>query len=162
MHTSLKEYVAKKRLPISLINQFKEITTSRQRYLKGKINKAEVDKIMREASTYLRHLTESTQRKARSELEKITIRFRHGKDKIGEIFVFENEIYVVLDIKDKEGTIKRTSLNKEGKIGELKKIDYKEFDEKIKNLIAPESLLLKSSTVDDLKKIFGKEFEIIF
>ncbi|MDD5331996.1 MAG: hypothetical protein PHE43_04245 [Candidatus Nanoarchaeia archaeon] len=122
------------------------------------VMKQEIAKTLRESNEYIKTLVEHIERKKSYELDKITIRFKHG-DLIGEVLLFDKVAFIIDNIE------KRDEINKAdiigGKLRNINKSSLEEFEEYIKTAKIPASVFIQESIFSDLKTLFGKDVEIM-
>ncbi len=156
----IKKYCEQEGLPVSIADDYKLFEKTVKDLKAKKIKKEEVEKVKRQLRNYIRVLEEHMQRKKFLELQKSKISFKYGKDKLGEILLLDDQIFVLeLGIKDKE--IKKAKIKADGKIEKLQKSNINELDTTLatKELLKRNSLKLK--TIDSLRKIYGEKLELV-
>ena len=60
-------------------------------------------------------------------LDKIKIRVKHG-EKAGEVYVFDDIVYIIDDVNAKDKSVKKVKLSDNGEFGDIKKSSMKEFE----------------------------------
>ena len=149
----LKKLVDKGEVPKKYLTTLQKIIKARD----TKVSKAENEKLRREARLYIKSILEFVQSKRGFERERSKLRFKYG-DKEGELFVVENKIFIVKDIKEKD--IVKGNLHENGTISNVSKSSLEELENELKN-IKQEDIFLKDKTINSLKEITGKDIEIL-
>ena len=155
-----EELVKKGKIPEKFLRTLKTIIKAKEDYLKNKITKQEVEKIRKEANILIRALVDIVQRKKGMDLERSKIRIKYG-DKIGEVMVLENTVFIIKDINQENREILKGIFTKENCIGELKNSNLTEFENELKNIKSIKKILVNENTLNDLKKVFGNSLEIL-
>ena len=155
-----EELVKKGKIPEKFLRTLKTVIKAKEDYLKNKITKQEVEKIRKEANMLIRALVDIVQRKKGMDLERSKIRIKYG-DKIGEVMVLENTVFIIKDINQENREILKGIFTKENCIGELKNSNLTEFENELKNIKSIKKILVNENTLNDLKKVFGNSLEIL-
>ena len=142
-------------VPKKYLETFKKIKEAKAK----RLNKAENDKIAREARMFLKSIAEFIQRKREFELERVRVRIKYG-NKYGDVFIFDNVVFIIEDIDAKEKVVSRASL-KSGKLKDIKKSSMLDFEKFTKDVKIHSRVFVKDKLVNDLKGIFGKDIEIM-
>ena len=153
---NFKELVKKREIPQKYYDVFKNLMDIKRK----KLSKAEHDKIAREARMFIKTMLEFIQRKRGLELERAKIRVKYG-DKFGEIFLLDNEAFIIEDIDNKEKEINKAQILEDGGLGDIKKSSLEELENKIGKVKIPERVFIKNKLFDNLKEIFGERVEIL-
>ena len=156
----VKKYCADNKLSPRISEIIKDISKAKKDFDAGKLTKAEIDKCSREASTYIRLLVDHMQRKKHLELERVTIRFKHG-EKVGEVILLDKTAIIIEDIAAKEKTFQKATIDKTGKLRDIKKASIEEFESLISKTQIPTVLTVKEQIFESLRNLLGKEIEII-
>ncbi len=106
---------------------------------------------------YIKNILEFVQRKRGFERERSKLRFKYN-DKEGELYVINDKIFILKDLKEKE--IVKGSLDKNGVISNVVKSSQEEMETEFKN-IKQQDIFLKEKTLESLRNIVGKEVEIL-
>ncbi len=156
----IKQYTVENKLPENLSEILKGIIQAKKDFDQKKLVKAESDKVLRESSTYIRILADHVQRKKHQLIEKTTIHVRYGKQ-MAEIILLEKVAILILDQEAKEKIYQQATIDKEGKLKDIRKIDPEEVEVILSKVEIPGVVTLKEQTFESLKTLFGKELEII-
>jgi len=141
--------VKKGKLPKTVLTILEKIRQAKTAIGKGKISRAEINNVRRDADLLMRMLTEYAQRKDMLEAEKLRFRAKiDGKD--AELYIFEKNIYVAFDNAVKKidvDNVKITDSSRDDLDVALKK-------EPNEGKITPGVLAI-------LEKLLGKKVEIL-
>ncbi len=151
-HT-LKKISDKGEVPKNYLTILQKIVKARE----TKLSKAESEKLRREARLYIKNILEFVQRKRGFERERSKLRFKYN-DKEGELYVINDKIFILKDLKEKE--IVKGNLDKNGVINNVVKSSQEEMETEFKN-IKQQDIFLKEKTLESLRNIIGKEVEIL-
>ncbi len=158
LESAFKKYCQQNNLSQKLPQTLSALMKAKRDFQNKKLLKAEIDKIRREASTYIRLLVEHLQRKKRFELERATMRFKYG-DKIGEAILLEKNAFIVVDIDAKDKEVQKARIEKGRLIG-IEKSSIKELEEAIQKPVISKTFI-KKHIFEDLKNLFGQDVEIM-
>ncbi|MBU2634098.1 MAG: hypothetical protein KJ674_02535 [Nanoarchaeota archaeon] len=153
---NFKALIKKKEIPAKYYEIFKDVMNIK----KKKLSKAEHDKLGREARIFIKTMVEFIQRKRGLELERTKVRVKYG-DKYGEIFLLDNEAFIIEDMDAKDKEINKATILDDGGLGSIRKSSLEELEKKIKNIKIPERVFVKNKLFGDLKEIFGDHVEIL-
>ena len=153
IENALKKVVDKGEIPKRYLITLQKIIKARD----VKLSKAENEKLRREARLYIKSILEFIQRKRGFERERSKLRFKYG-EKQGELYIIQNKIYIVKDLKEKD--IVKGNLENNGKITNVSKSSQEELESEFKN-IKNEDIFLKDKTIESLKEIIGQDVEIL-
>ncbi len=156
-----EELVKKGKIPNRFLSVLKSVIKAKEEYTKKKITKQEIEKVRREANLFMRAMIEIIQRKRGLDLEKAKIRIKYGENKIGEVIIFNNRVYIIKDINAQEREIINGILTDKLSIGELKNSNLNEMEESLKDVKTIQKVSVNENTITDLKKIFGENMEIL-
>ena len=148
------------KVPEKFLRSFNEILKAKKDYDAKKLTKTDVEKVRKSAGAFIKEMIESIQRKRGRELERARVRVKYG-DKYGEIILLDKEAYIIEDIDQKEKSVQKASITKEGGIAGIKKSSYEEFEKALVDMQIPPRVFLKEKLFEDLKKIFGPNVEIL-
>jgi uncharacterized protein (UPF0332 family) len=157
-----KKYCDKEGLPVKLVSDLKTFTKAYKDFKAKKLSKAESDVVKREVRTFLRIIEDHMQRKRFLGVERAKIKFKHGKDKIGEILLLKDVAFIVKNLNAKQKEIIKVQIDKKGRLKNPTKTDVLEMDKVLVDTEIPKSLSVKEGIFEDLKEIMGKDIEIIF
>ncbi|MBS3143856.1 hypothetical protein J4446_03215 [Candidatus Woesearchaeota archaeon] len=152
-----KSLVNKNEIQKSYYDAYKSIKEAKSK----KLSKAENDKVGRDTRSFIKHMSEFLQRKMGIKLDKIKIRVKHG-EKAGEVYVFDDIVYIIDDVNAKDKSVKKVKLSDNGEFGDIKKSSMKEFEADSNKFKVPKSIFVKEKLFEELKKIFGKDMEVMF
>jgi len=140
------------KLPSDALRLFNKAISQKNALAKGKLSRTELYEARRDGQQLLRLLTEYAQRKEILEAEKIRFPAKIA-DKEAELYIFEKNIYIIPDVKEKE--VKKIIIE-QNKIVESSK-------DEIDNALKKESKQGKLSNEILLKveKLLGKKIEIL-
>jgi uncharacterized protein (UPF0332 family) len=145
------------RLPDKFLRTLKSVIRGKKEYDSGKLTKTDVDKIRKDANEFIRNVIEHSQRKRIREFEKAKLRIKYG-DKVGEVNVFENQVFIIKDVENPDKEITKAKLHEDGSLGMSEKSSSEELD---KATGRPKLAAIKEATFESLKKIFGKEMQVL-
>lgn len=154
---SFKKYVSENNIPVRQVNYLKEILNAKSKF--SKLNKAELDKVQRNARIFLNRMNEHYQSLRFDELSRVKLQFRYAKH-IGEIYLLDKVAYIVPDVQAKEKEMQKAKLTKKG-IGKIEASEFKEFEKAISEAKIPSKVVVPTNLVDDLKKVFGEDLELV-
>ena len=148
--------VARGEIPKKYYDVFKMILKLKAQ----KLNRAEIQKITREARVFIKTLVEFIQRKRGVELERAKVRVKYG-DKFGEVYLLDDVAFIIADIDAKDKEVNKANINEDGSLHNIKKSNILEFEKHIKDVKIPEKVFIKEKIFEDLKKLFGSKVEIL-
>ena len=154
----LKLLVDKGKFSSAFIDIFKNIIKMKNEF--RSLTKEEVEKIKKESAVFIRALIEHIQRKRGMELERAKIRVKYG-DKYGEVFLLEENAYIISDIDAAEKKIGKAKILPNGGIGKISDSKLEELEEAIASSRIPKKVFIKEKIFEDLKNLFGKDVEIL-
>ncbi len=155
-----EELVKKGKIPEKFLRTLKIVVKAKNDYIKNKITKQEVEKVRKEANIFIRALVEIVQRKRGLDLERAKIKVKYN-DKIGEVFVLDNSVFIIKDVNSEEKEILKGVFTENYCIGELKKSNMSEMEDYLKNMKIIRKVSFNENTMSDLKKVFGDKIEIL-
>ena len=159
LEKAFADYLKKNNMPAKLTDVLKDIKKAKTDYKQNKLNKAEAEKVRRDARLFIRVISDHLQRKKLFELEKSKIRFKHG-NKVSELIALEKEVYITEDIKEKDKKVLRVTLNN-NKLGEVFNSSSKELEEALTKEKLSEKFSINEKLLEDLKKIYNEDIEIL-
>ncbi|MCD4759832.1 hypothetical protein K8R33_03010 [archaeon] len=160
LEIGFKKFCSKEGLPVKLANDFKELVKANKEFKAKKLAKAEIDKVKREARTFIRVLEDHILRKRFLGVERAKVKFKHG-DKVGEILLLKDVAFITKDIKAKDKKIFKADLVK-GRLKKVVKSDVLEMDKALIGKEIPKVLSVQEGLFEDLRKLIGKDIEIVF
>ena len=155
-----EELVKKGKIPEKFLRTLKLVIKAKEDYNKKKITKQELEKVRKEANMFIRALVEIVQRKRGIDLERSKIRVAY-KDKIGEILVLNNTVFIIKDISAAEREISKGNISEKGFVSDLKASSLLELEEFIKNIKEIKKATFNANTLSDLKRVFGEDIEVL-
>ena len=159
LEKGLSRLVDKNELDKKLLVMFKDLTNAKAEYKKGKLSRAEIDKVRKESRLFVRTLVDYMQFKRARDLDRVTIRVKYN-NKFGEIILFDEVAFIIEDSAKKD----KIGKGKVGKDGGILGIEQSNL-EALENFVAkekiPRNVFIKEKTFESLKTIFGNEIEIL-
>jgi uncharacterized protein (UPF0332 family) len=159
LEKGLDKLVKKGEFDKRLIVMFKDLVEAKSDYKKGKLSRAEIDKVRKESRLFMRSLVDYIQFKRANELDKITIKVKHG-NKFGEVILFDEVAFVIEDSARKE-QIGKGSIGKDGSLNGIEKTSLEEFEKFISKAKVPKNVFIKEKTFESLKELFGDKIEVL-
>jgi hypothetical protein len=153
------ELVEKGKIPTKFQRILKDVFKAKKDYDQKKLTKAEVEKVRKDSSGFIKVIVEYMQRKRGRELEKTGIRLKHG-EKYGEVVLLGDTAYVVDDIDAADKTIQKAKIKTDGSLGPLQNSSLEEMEEDLAKIRIPDKVFIKQPIFEDLEKIFGKDVEV--
>ena len=93
------------------------------------------------------------------QLDAAKLRIKYSDNKIGEIYLFNDVIFLIKDMSNKD-KIEKSKLNN-GKISGLEESSFKELEEHALKNPNNKRVSVNNSLYNSLREIFGMDFEII-
>ena len=156
-----EELVKKGKIPEKFLRTLKVVIKAKNDYLKKKISKQEVEKIRREANIFIRTMIDIVQRKKGLDLERAKLKIKYENDKIGEIIILDNNVFIIKDINAPDKEIIKGIVSDNSLFGEFKKSNLTEFEEYLKKTKIVKKISITENTLKDLKTVFGDKIEIL-
>jgi len=150
----LKTYCGKNNLSLNLPVTLDEVLKANADYKAKKITRAELDKVTRDASSFIRTLVEHMQREKNYALDRATVKFKYG-NKSAQALILNNFAYIIPDLEAKEREYQKAKIKADGSLDNLTKMDIVEFEKVINGAELPPRIMVKQKTFESLKKIFG-------
>ena len=148
------------RIPEKYLRILRTLEKAKKDYDANKLNKAEVEKVKKDSTQFIKFMVEYIQRKRGRELEKTKIRVKHG-DKYGEIILLGEKAFIIHDIDQEEKSISKAWINKDGSLGNIKESNLEELEKELVKVEIPPKVFIKEPIFENLKNIFGKDVEIL-
>lgn len=126
----------------------------------GKLERAEMQKVRREARSLLNQLTNVLQAKRAVRLTKNRMKVKYG-DKFGEVYVFPGKVYMVMDVNAAEKEVQKAELTKDGILKQIQGSTIIELEDALLGNLAVQQAF-PGKLFDELKKIFGQQVEVHF
>ena len=155
LELELKKLSDKGEIPNKYYEIFKRVNALK----KQKLNKVEGEKIRKEAREYIKVMMELIQRKQAMQLEGAKLKVKYSGSKIGEVYLFDNDVFIIKDISNKD-KIEKSKLNNGG-ISDLQESSLKELEEFALKNPSTKRIGINSSLYNSLREVFGMDFEII-
>lgn len=153
-----QEIVKKGIVPEKYNRLLKNISSAKEKFDKGALEKFDVDKTKKEANEFIKTMVEHLQRKRARELEGAKLKVKYG-EKVGEIIFLDDSAFITLNIDSDARELKKAKfLNNELTSIVDAKID--ELEHSLANAKIP-AILLNDKLMHGLKKIFGDDVQII-
>ena len=145
-------------IPDKFLRILQLLIKSKKEYDAKKLNKAEIEKINKEARLFIRSLVDFIQRQRGVELDRAKVRFKYG-NKFGEVLLLDKIAFITDDLENKEEVNK--ALLKNGSLQDLEKSSLEELEKNLKNVKIPKDVFIKEKIFEDLRKLYGKDVEIL-
>ena len=155
----LNELVKKGVMSERFVGILKEVIKAKKDYDAKKLSKQEIEKVRRLASIFIGAMTEHIQRKRGLELERAKIRFKYG-DRFGEMYLLEDDVYIIEDIDAKEKSVRKSKMDKDGRLSKFTESSLVELESEITKRRIPKHVFIKEHIFEDLKGLFGKDVKI--
>ncbi len=159
LEKGLSKLVDKNELDKKLLVMFKDLTNAKVEYKKGKLSRAEIDKVRKDSRLFMRILIDYIQLKRARELDRITVRVKYD-NKLGEVMMFDEVAFIIEDSAKKD-KIGKGKVGKDGSILGVEQSSLEEFENFVVKEKIPRNVFVKEKTFESLKAIFGKEIEIL-
>ncbi len=150
----------KEKVPEKYLRALKRILKAKAEHESGKLTKQEADKAKKEARAYIKDMVEQLQRKRAMDLEKVKVRFKYGKDKMGEAVLLDNKVFITKSVEDRDKMLV-AAMTKDGGLDNPKKTTLEELEKHIAKLGHPKRVFVKEKLFEDLKNLVGEEIEIL-
>ncbi|MBI4438584.1 nucleotidyltransferase domain-containing protein [Candidatus Woesearchaeota archaeon] len=147
------------KVPAKFLRTFGAISAAKKDYDSGKLTKAEVEKVKKDAEGFTRFMIEYVQRKRGRELERARIRVKHG-NRYGEVLLLDKEAFIIHDIDHRDKEISRALITESGGLASIRASSGEELEKSLARSQIPERVFLKEPVFEDLKRIFGKDVEV--
>ena len=139
---------------------FKDIHKAKKDYDTGKLSRAEVAELHKNANELFKFLVEHIQRKRSRELDRSRLRLKYG-EKYAELTMLENTVFIISDIESEQKEFNRAELSADGRIHTVGKSTVEEMEHVLATAKVPPKVFIKETTFEDLKKIFGADVQIM-
>ncbi|MBI2507504.1 hypothetical protein HYV89_00975 [Candidatus Woesearchaeota archaeon] len=159
LEKGISKLVSKGELDKKFSVMFKDLTNAKNEYKKGKLSRAEIDKIRKDSRLFIRTLLDYIQFKRARELERVTIRVKCD-NKLGEVMLFDNTAFIIEDSAKKD-KIGKGKIGSDGSIINIEQSNLEELENFIAKEKIPKNVFIKEKTFESLKTIFGKDIEIL-
>ena len=159
-YKAFKKYCDQENLPEKIFVILKEIEKAKEDYKSKKITSAEIEKVRREARTFIRVMVDHIQRKKHYELDKATVKFKYGGN-YGSVLMLDNKAFIIADAKEGGRDIQKAKIDKNGNITDVKKATLEEYEDAISKAKVPGRIFIKEKFFENLKNLFGKDVEVM-
>ena len=148
------------KIPEKFLRILNDIAKAKKDYDEKKLTKHEVDKVKKDAGSFIRFMVEYLQRKRGRELEKTKIRVKHG-NRYGEVLLLGDTAFIIHDIDQKDKEVSRAKINKDGSLGTPQPSNLEELEKHLAKIEIPQKAFIKAPIFTNLERIFGKDVEIL-
>lgn len=155
----LNELVKKGIMSERFLGILKEVIKAKRDYDAKKLSKQEIEKVRRLGSIFIGAMTEYIQRKRGIELERARLRFKYG-DKFGEMYLLEDDIYIIDDVDAKDKSVRKSKMDKDGRLTKFTESSILELEGELTKKRIPKHVFIKEHIFEDLKSLFGKDVKI--
>jgi hypothetical protein len=152
--------VDEEKVPEKFLRILQDVKKAKKDFLAKKLTKQELNKVKKEARVFIKAMVEHLQRKRIFELERARIRFKYGKDKVGEVLVLGNDAFITKDLEHRDKLL-QAKVAKDGSLLEAKESSLEKLEKHLKEKHAPKKLFINEKLFDALKDIVGKPIEIM-
>ena len=159
LENGLSKLVDKGELDKKFLVMFKDLTNAKAEYKKGKLSRAEIDKVRKDSRLFIRTLIDYIQFKRARELDKVTVRVKYN-NKFGEVILFDDIAFIIEDSAKKD-KIGKGKVGKDGSIHGIEQSNLEELENFVAKEKIPKNVFIKEKTFESLKTIFGNEIEIL-
>ena len=154
------ELISQGKMPAKYLRLLNEVLKAKEDYDKGKLTKAEAEKIRKKSSDFIKFLVEYMQRKRGVELERARIRVKHG-NRFGEVLLLDKDAYIIHDLDHEEKEISKARIKPDGSLGIPEKSSLEEMEHALAKVDIPPKVFIKQPIFEDLKNFFGKDVEVL-
>jgi uncharacterized protein (UPF0332 family)/predicted nucleotidyltransferase len=154
------EMVHSGKIPERFLRMLEDVVKAKKDYDAGKLSKAEVDKVKRDSSQFIRFMVEHLQRKRGRELERTKIRVKHG-ERYGEVILLDQVAFIVHDIDKPEKEVSKAVIKADGSLGTPEPTTMEELEQHLAKIEIPAKVFIKQPIFEQLKGIFGKDVEVL-
>ena len=137
-------------------NKLEDIIKLNNQKKKKQIDYEALKKTSYELNKMLKNIIDSIEVR---DAEKKRIQFKTESDKIGEVYIFEKEVYIIKDIKNPDDIIK-ADIDK-GMLKNERVSNKDEFKDALSHLMPGKKMLIDLSLLEDLKSVIKEDFKII-
>ena len=155
-----KEIVHKGIIPERYLRILKEVHKAKRDYDAGKLSRAEVSQLHKDAGEFLKHVIEHVQRKRGKELERARVRVKYG-ERFGEVVLLDSIAFIIMDLDAQEKEVLKGDLTHEGRIVNLAASSLEALEHSLATVKIPPRVFLHERLFEDVKKIFGNNVEIL-
>jgi hypothetical protein len=159
LKTFEKELIDTGKVPHKYLRMTKDIIKAKKDYNQGKMTSTDIAKMKKASRGLHKYLVEHIQRKRGKEIEKATIRVKHGK-KYGEVLLLGKQAFIVHDIDAEEKQISKADIAKDGSLENITESSNAELEKAIAEIDMPGKVFIKQPIFSELKDIFGKDVEV--
>ncbi len=152
-----KELVDKGKIPERFFKTLKLVEKTKK---EAKLSSQELEKVKKEARSFVKAMVEYVQRKRGFELERAKIRFKYG-DKFGEVLLLNDIAFITEDIDAKDKKISKAKIKTDGSLADIEQSRLEELEKSISTVAIPSKVFIKEKIFEDLKRLFGKDIEVL-
>jgi uncharacterized protein (UPF0332 family) len=147
------------KLPEKMLTILQNVMKAKKDFKAKKITKQEIEKINKEARTYIKIMIEHIQRNRGLELERARIRFKY-EDKFGEVLLLDKIAFITPNLENRE-EVQKAEVTEDGGLKDIKKSSPEEMEKEIAKMHMPSKVFIKEKIFEDLRNLFGKKVEIL-
>jgi uncharacterized protein (UPF0332 family)/predicted nucleotidyltransferase len=156
-----KEHIVHKgKVPQVYLRSLQTIIKAKKDYDAGKITKAEIEKVKKYSTEFMKFIIEQIQRKRGKDLERTKIRVKHG-EKYGEVILLDKAAFIIHDIDNTEREISKADILPNGGLYNIQKSSMEELEKYLVKMEIPAKTFIKEKIFENLKEIFGRDVEIL-
>lgn len=148
------------KIPQKFLRILHAIVKAKDDYDEGKLNKADIERVKKESSQFIKFMVEYMQRKRGRELERTRIRVKHG-NRYGEVILLGEEAFIIHDLEHEEREISKAKIKPDGSLGTPQPSNLEELEKALAKIEIPGKVFIKEPIFEDLKRFFGKDVEIL-
>lgn len=152
--------ISEGKIPAKYLRMLNEIIKGKKDYEDGKLTKPEVEKVKKDAQSFIKFLVEYIQRKRGKELERARIRVKHGS-RYGEVILLADIAFIIHDIDHEEKELSKAKINPDGSLGVIEPATLEELEKALAKIKIPPKVFIKEAIFEDLKRIFGEDVEVL-
>jgi hypothetical protein len=154
-----RNFVKKGFLPSEYLEVINYINSLKENYNRGVITEDEIRKAKMEVRDFASKISTMFEIQKLGKSGKCKLRFEY-KNRIGEMWIFADEFYLIKDIKEPEKVFKGR-LMKDGSFEGIEKARIEELNEERKKFSMVGEIAVKEKTIESLKSIFGRDLKIV-
>ncbi|MBI2106003.1 hypothetical protein HYT56_04170 [Candidatus Woesearchaeota archaeon] len=154
-----EKLIEKGELDKRLLVIYQELVKARTDYKKGKLSRAEIDKVRKESRLFMRTLIDYIQFKRARELDRVTLKVKY-ENKFGEVILFDDIAFVIEDSSRKD-KIGKGKIGADGSIIGVENSGLEELEKFVADKKIPKNVFIKEKTFESLKTIFGNQVELL-
>ncbi|MEK6916154.1 MAG: nucleotidyltransferase domain-containing protein [Nanoarchaeota archaeon] len=155
-----QEIIDSGKIPHKYLRMIKEVVKAKEDYDSGKLTKTDISGVKKISKELHKTLTEYILRKRGKEIERATIRVKHGK-LFGEILLLGKVAYITHDLDSDEKKVSKAEIADDGSLQNLKESSIAELEKVLAEESIPKKVFIKQPIFENLKDIFGKDVEVM-